>query len=535
MKPAHRVPGIRRALLVIATALAVVLVLPLRDIQAQRSGPIIGRAAPRLPPAEPGLTIQKVQAFAEAADRGLDYLPGEVLVKFRAGVQPAGQTRALAALRSRPSSDALRWSGGIARLRDASEPDAERLAAQLRLQPEVEYAQPNYIRRLPRRVAEPRTAPIRTGASPLAVPNDPSYGDMQWNFRLIQAPAAWTINPGGSPDVIVAVLDTGFSTEALTESRTLWTGQVFQQVPLRFATSSDFSQARVVGARDVAFEPGRPPFDYEGHGTHVISTIAEEANNAVALAGLAYATRVMPVKVCVGYWELMLMRATFGIPGFLPTDAGGCADGDIADGIRYAVDGGARVLNLSFGGTTMAPAVREAIVYAISRGAVVVAAMGNGYEDGNGVEYPAGHAPELEGLISVGAVGKSTARAFYSSTGPHIEVVAPGGSYRDSDDGEDAGYVWQVTLYPPDTSPLITTVPRFDRYVEVGYIGTSMAAPHVSALAALLISQGVTNPRAVEAIIRRTTRDLGPAGRDDEYGDGLIQARTALFGRGITR
>src|SRR5690606_10728505 len=216
---------------------------------------------PRLPPAEPGLTIQKVQAFAEAADRGLDYLPGEVLVKFRAGVQPAGQTRALAALRSRPSSDALRWSGGIARLRDASEPDAERLAAQLRSQPEVEYAQPNYIRRLPRRVAEPRTAPIRTGASPLAVPHDPSYGDMQWNFRLIQAPAAWTINPGGSPDVIVAVLDTGFSTEALTESRTLWTGQVFQQVPLRFATSSDFSQARVVGARDVAFEPGRPPFD----------------------------------------------------------------------------------------------------------------------------------------------------------------------------------------------------------------------------------------------------------------------------------
>lgn len=535
MKPVHRVPGIRRALLVAAATLAVVL-LPRAGIQAQRGGgQAVGRAVPRLPPVEAGLTIEKVQAFAEAAGRRLDYLPGEVLVKFRPGVQAAGQARALAALRSRPAAGALRWSGGLARLRDVTEPDAERLATQLRAQPEVEYAQPNYIRRLPRRVAEPRTAPIRAGASPRAVPNDPSYGDMQWNFDLIQAPAAWTINPGGSPEIIVAVLDTGFTTESTTEARPLWTGQVFEQVPLRFGVSSDFSQARVTAARDIAFEPGRPPFDYDGHGTHVISTVAEEANNAFGLAGLAYASRVMPVKVCVGYWELMLMRAAFGIRGFLPADAGGCADGDIVEGIRYAVDSGARVLNLSFGGSAMTPAVRDALVYAVSRGAVVTAAMGNGYEDGNEVEYPAAYAPEIDGLISVGAVGKSAARAFYSSTGAHIEVAAPGGNHRDSDGGEDQGYVWQVTLYPPDVSPVATSRPRFDRHVEVGYTGTSMATPHVSALAALLMSQGVSDPRAVEAVIRRSARDLGAAGRDDEYGDGLIQARTALFGRGIRR
>jgi serine protease len=240
----------------------------------------------------------------------------------------------------------------------------------------------------------------------------------------------------------------------------------------------------------------------------------------------------MPVKVCVGFWELMLERAAAGVPGYLPTSAGGCPSEDIAAGIRYAVDNGARVINLSLGGSDPAPVEREAILYAISQGAFVATSMGNAYETGNTPDFPAAYAPAIDGLMSVGAIGKSRTRAYYSSTGSHVEIAAPGGSGRDGG-GEDEGFVWQVTLLPPDQDVIETPRPRFDRYVEVGFSGTSMAAAHVSAMAALLISQGVTNPRAIEALIKSTAIDLGSSGRDDEFGYGLIQPREALFGMGI--
>jgi serine protease len=506
---------------------------------AQRAGDgrVVGRATARQPMPVRSPTRESIEALAEAAIRRLDHVPGEVLIKFRAGTGQAGRNRALSALRGRPADTALEWHGAVARLREAGEPDAERLAARLRLQPEVEFAQPNYLRRIPARVAPPRVSPIRVGvaARPARVPTDPSFAALQWNMRLIDAPGAWTINPGGSADVIVAVLDSGLTTSGTVLTRPLWTGQGFEDVPLRFQMTPDLAPARVVGARDFAFEPGGAPFDLEGHGTHVASTIAEEANNAIGLAGLAYNVRVMPVKVCAGFWDLMLLRASFGISGYLPSDAGGCTDADISDGIRYAVDAGARVINLSLSGPGESPVVREALEYAVARGVFVAAAMGNGYEQGNEVDYPAAYAPALAGVMSVGAVGRSKTRAYYSSTGPHIEIAAPGGNDRDDDGNEDERFVWQITLYPPDTNPLDTPRPRFDRYVEVGYIGTSMATPHVSALAALLISQGLTNPAAIEATIRRSASDLGTAGRDDEYGYGLMQARTAVFGLGVAK
>lgn len=525
----------RRTWTFVLVALAAAFVPLFQDIHAQRGrgGAVVGQAVARTGAGPGGLSLEDAEAFAEAADRGLDYLPGEVLVKFRAGMQPAQQTRALSALRSRPTADALRWSaGGIARLRDGSEPDAERLASLLRAQPEVEFAQPNYIRRIPRTSAAPRSAPIREGATPSRVPNDPSYAEVQWNMDLIDAPGAWTINPGATADVTVAVLDTGLTTATTVVTRPLWTGQRIEQVALPFAVTPDLSQTRVVFARDQAFEPGGQPFDMDGHGTHVASTIAEEANNALGLAGLAYNARIMPVKVCVGFWEIMLLRASFGIGGYVSTDAGGCADADVDAGIRYAVDSGARAINMSFGGPSPSPVVRSAIEYALSRGVFVAVAMGNGYESGNEIEYPAGYARELEGMMSVAAVGKAKTRASYSSTGSHAEIAAPGGDEVD-DGSEDSGYIWQITLFPLDVSPFIGPRPRFDRYLEVGYTGTSMATPHVTGLAALLYSQGITDPRAIEAAITRTATDLGAAGLDNEYGAGLIQARSALFGRGL--
>jgi subtilisin family serine protease len=113
-----------------------------------------------------------------------------------------------------------------------------------------------------------------------------------------------------------------------------------------------------------------------------------------------------------------------------------------------------------------------------------------------------------------------------------VEIAAPGGNVRD---GGSSGEIWQTSLFAPDSNAATVIFPRFDRYAETPLQGTSMASPHVAGEAALLVSQGITSPSIIEALIKKTARDLGPAGRDDEYGYGLIQPRAALFGFGIAR
>jgi serine protease len=506
-------------------------------LTAQRSGGSpIGKAVPRSCFSVGNATVAQAGSPKPPATHGQQtaYITGEVLLKFKSGTSAARRQRALGALRSRPSLNDLQWTGDIASFRDPSEPDAERLASQLTAQPEIEFAQPNYIRSFPVGKAS-AVAPLAVGPGLAGRPNDPDYGALQWNLSLLNMPAAWDINPGGDASIIVAVVDSGVTTEDTTLAARLWTGQQFENVSLRIARSPDLTPSRVVLPRDLIFNTGASStWDFVGHGTHVASTIAEDANNQLSLAGMAYNVRIMPVKVCVGYWEMMLARAQDNITGFLPSDSGGCSDSLISQGIRYAVDNGARVINLSLGGAGEAPIVRDALTYAVGKGAFVAISVGNGFEDGNEPEYPAAYAPGIDGVMSVGAIGKSKTRAYYSDTGSQVEISAPGGSDRDGG-GEDEGFVWQVTLFPPDSDPLKLSVPRFDRYVEVGYIGTSMAAPHVSALAALLMSQGITTPKAVEAAIKAFALDLGAAGRDDDYGFGLIQPRASLFGLGVRR
>src|SRR5687767_2363112 len=156
-----------------------------------------------------GLTPERAEAVVDATRRRLDYVPGEVVVKFRSGTSEAAQDRALRALRSRPSASSLRWRGAVARLTDASEPDAHVLSRQLASQPEVEYAHPNYIRRIPA-AASDRMRLERVAASvaalPAGVPNDPDYGSLQWNLTLLNMPEAWNISPGGISSVTVAVV-----------------------------------------------------------------------------------------------------------------------------------------------------------------------------------------------------------------------------------------------------------------------------------------------------------------------------------------
>jgi serine protease len=498
------------------------------------SGPAIPRQGTSSGSYRLRLTGERVEAILDAQARGLDYIPGEVLVKFKAGTPPAGEARALTALRSRPPLSALQWIGhNVALLRDLSQPDARILAEQLSEQPEVEIAQPNRLRRLPARRA-PTALPLQAAVrQPSFTPNDTDYGLLQWNFPLINVPGAWDINHGATATFTAAVVDTGITTADQTLPLRVWTGSAFEDANIPFTVNPDLPASRLVSPYDFVFMDGGPVLDMVGHATHISGTIGESTNNALALAGIAYNVRIMPVKVCVGYWELMFAQGAAGISGFMPPDAGGCPDDAIAAGIQYAADNGAKVINLSIVGPGSDPILRDAITYAVSHGVFVSIAMGNDYENGNPVEYPAADAATIDGAMSVAAIGKSLTRAYYSSTGSYCEIAAPGGSDRD-DGGADEGYVWQVTLYYPDQDPSVL-VPRFDEYYEIGYEGTSMATPHVAGTAALLMTQGVTSPAAVEHLIEQTAKDLGAAGRDDQFGYGLVQPRTALFGFGIKR
>jgi serine protease len=469
------------------------------------------------PPAAPPqryrlrLTLDRAAAFATAAGHRLNYVPGEVLVRFRDGVTPDGQQRALLGLRSRPSVSALRWIGSIALLQDSAELDAHALAAALRAQPEVAWAEPNYIRR--RRLE----------------PNDPGYASFQWNLRAIDMPRVWDINPGGGSELIVAVIDTGVTTATEVARLRTWNGSAIQEIDVPYMISPDFTASRLVSPNDIVFWDG-PVVDFEGHGTHVAGTIGQDANNDLGETGIAYNVKIMPVKACLSFWDIQFAFAEGGVPGAPPPDVGGCPDDAVAQGLRYAADNGAKVINVSIGGFAPSETMRDALLYATSKGAVVTIAAGNSFEDGNPVEFPASYAQDIGGAVSVGAVGRTRARAYYSGTASGTELAAPGGDFRE---GGPDGMIWQTSLLPPDSTPGEVVFPRFDRYADVAQQGTSMAAPHVAGVAALLISQGVTNPAAVEALLKATAVDLGAAGRDDEFGHGYIQPRLAIRGFGI--
>jgi serine protease len=235
---------------------------------------------------------------------------------------------------------------------------------------------------------------------------------------------------------------------------------------------------------------------------------------------------LMPVKVIDTDWD-----AIFNSP-FIGTDD------TVARGVRYAVDNGAKVINMSIGRSgPPAPAVQSAITNAVARGAFVAVAAGNEFLRDPAPQRLAEFAPSIEGMVAVGAVGRNIERAAYSNIGPGLELVAPGG---DTSQGGATGGILQQTLDLDLTETHLGSVaqyraPRFDAFAYYYFQGTSMATPHVAGFAALLMQQGVTSPAAIEAIMNRFATDLGPAGRDDQYGYGLINPRASLRGLGLAR
>ncbi len=481
-----------------------------RQVVASFGLPGIDRGLRNTGPGDPPFAA--AVAVAARGDRRTPYVAGKVIVKFKAGREPREIDLQRENVAVRAIEHPTHADFDVLRIDPAANP--ETLAAELARRDDVEYAQAAY------RVHE------------MYVPND-KYYDLQWNFPAIDLERAWDINPGADSSIIVAVIDTGvaYTNETLRFRAYGFTvdGQTFPSlgtIDVPFALAPDLGPAsRFVKPYDFIWDDDNP-VDMDGHGTHVAGTIGEDTNNSVGVAGVAFNVQLMPVKVIDSEWDNI-----FGSPNQGTDDV-------VARGIRYAVDNGAKVLNMSLGRTgPPAPAVESALRYAVSKGAFVAIAAGNDYEDGNPNEAIAALAQNIKGVVAVGAVGRDLDRAHYSSTGSYVELAAPGGDFRRG--GTEAGILQQT--YDLD---LVTTFqdgparygpPRFDAFALYYFTGTSQATPHVSGLAALLLHQGITTPAAIEAALEKFATDRGAPGRDDEYGYGIVSARNTLFGLGMAR
>jgi serine protease len=329
-------------------------------------------------------------------------------------------------------------------------------------------------------------AEVNARAKACFTPNDPGYR-LQWNLRQVNAPRTWDIQRG-DPSVIVAIVDTGVAFEDFG----------------RFHRAPDWGATRFVRGFNV-FSGDEHANDDEGHGTNVASIVAEGTDNGEGYAGLAFASALMPVKVL--------------------DETGSGFFFEIAEGVDYAVANGAKVVNLSLGGPVESQSMRRAVDNAVARGVVVVVAAGN---EASGVSFPA----TLDNVIAVGASDARKQLTWYSNSGSELDLVAPGGDFERDDDGDGI----PDGILQQNLDPDFVLLGRYDVFTyDVFYQGTSQATPHVAALAALLIRQGITDPRAVQAAMESTAEDLGAPGRDDVYGHGLIRPDRALTGLGLGR
>jgi serine protease len=418
------------------------------------------------------LVLTCVCASAPAATAA-ETVPGEVVVAYRA---PAHASAA--------HGQAQTHTPQVLRVRDVSA-----TLRRLRARHDVRYAVRNVVAR----------------AAGAFLPDDPGRGTaaghwaaVQWNFAGpagINAPDAWghLIAAGrpGAKGVKVAVLDTGVAYRQ------------FGKTP----ADPDLAGAHFVAGYDFV---GDDPFanDRNGHGTHVASTIAESTNNGIGLTGVAYGASIMPVKVL--------------------DDLGEGDAAVIARGVRFAAAHGAKVINLSLEfssdvGFRQIPQLIDAITEARRKGVIVVAASGN--EADTAVAYPARNGK----VLSVGSTTEHGCLSDFSNQGAGLDLVAPGGGADAPLD--DLGCAPHAKAGRNIAQMTLVGVHRTKFGIPRGYQGTSMAVPHVSATAALVIAGGVLGadptPDAIERRLEMTARDLGPAGYDTRYGYGLINAAAA--------
>ena len=299
----------------------------------------------------------------------------------------------------------------------------------------------------------------------LLIPNDPLF-NRQWHLSLVDCPGAWDIATGSS-DIIIAILDTGID-----------------------LTHPEFTGKLVAGYN--ALTQTGSPVDNRGHGTHVAGIAAALTDNGIGVAGVNWGARIMPIKVL---------------------DTGGRgSDSTIARGINWAVDNGAKVINLSLGGTNYSNTVYNSVQRARRSGVLLFAAAGNDYLSGNPKLYPAAY----EGVVAVGATDNLDRRASYSQTGDYIQFVAPGGDPYGDDDADPNHWITSTWRRASGTSYAMAS-------------GTSQSSPIAAGLAALIwsVKPELSSDEVLE-IMRSTAVDLGRPGWDPEYGYGRIDVGAAL-------
>jgi Subtilase family len=332
--------------------------------------------------------------------------------------------------------------------------------------------------------------------------SDPFFAD-QWSYARIRLPEALDLNPTGGDGVIVAVIDSGVaagSGDAFPARRGLDLGGT------RFLPGLDLVGGGPPYDEGVGFGggPGAPRF---GHGTFVAAQIAATVNNGISGGSIAPRAVILPIRV-------------------LGADNSGTF-ADVAEGIDYAVAQGARVINMSLGGSQGAGFLEDSLRRAVAAGVVVVAAAGNEAEDldfSGDVSFPARY-PEV---IAVGASTFADRRASYSDTGPNLEIMAPAGQSA----ANIVGNAFRDAALAP--SFLYDPVSGETLYTTFWATGTSFASPQVAGAAALLIALGVDDPAAVRDLLDLTGRDLGAPGFDQDTGHGLVDLLEAHRGLGFT-
>ena len=367
----------------------------------------------------------------------------------------------------------------------------EEAVAKLRKDPNVEFAYPNYIRKV------------------CGTPNDPQYSQ-QWALPKIGAPAAWDIT-AGIPEVVIAIIDTGIDYNHQDLFDKVWVNpdiaadrngdgkidlndldlngnRIIEQSELnQFGADKDVigydfvsvSSSSVASGEDPAPRDNNP-MDVLGHGTHCAGIAAAATNNGIGIAGVAPNCRIMAIRA--GYKD--------------PSGNGSLQDADIEQAILYAIDNGAKVISMSFGGSNSAAVWADEIKAAYAANIVLVAAAGN--DNASSKFYPAA----MDGVIAVAATDQNDNKASFSNYGDWVDVAAPGVS-------------------------ILSTLPN-NSYAS--WSGTSMACPHVAGIAALILSKDPTlSNEKVKQIIEYSAADLGDPGIDNYFGYGRIDAQAAAI------
>ena len=421
-------------------------------------------------------------------------------------------------------ADAIRLS------RKLSESEASSLVAALRADASVEYAQVDRMMRAVEDFAAPASmtsmlAAASGAVTPQAIPNDPYFSVYQWHYDDpnggINAPAAWDLSTGTG--TVVAVLDTGIlpTHPDLASGAHILPGYDFISDAFVSRRPTD---DRVPGALDygdwnpVASEcyAGSPVEDSSWHGTHTAGTVGELTNNGSGGAGVAYNAQVLPVRVlgrCGGYTSDI-------------ADAIAWASGAPIAGIPNNANP-AEVINLSLGGGGACEAYEQAAINtAVANGSLVVISAGN--QNANSSGYSPGN---CQNVVTVGATRITGGRASYSNYGANVDISGPGGG--GSQDAGNSG--WDGFVFSTGWDGATTPESGAGVYIYTGMAGTSMAAPHVTAVAALVQSALIENgkdpltPAALETLLKETARTFPvtiPA--STPIGTGIVDAKAAL-------